>query len=172
MVWRLSFCFMAQLAVLCNDKMIDAFLCLFFSFTINTPLWKQLITNKMSPISGKLVTGFWRSWTVIGGSFWSDQVSVWWKSEECAAVQSKTQAHTLCVSLSYLNAHLHSVADFTFCPLPNSIPAENVSAPPSRRQRHDPKRWWRVWNRFVLFYFSCLLARGKHDEIKFPPDIR
>lgn len=59
------------------------------------------------------------------------------------------------------------VAEFTVCSLSNSLPAENLSATPSRRQCHYPNRWWRVWNRFVSFYFARLQAGTMCNRISF-----
>lgn len=43
------------------------------------PFKDELINNKTLPISTKLAIVFWWSWTVIGGNFWSNHVSVWWE---------------------------------------------------------------------------------------------
>lgn len=81
--------------------------------------------------------------------------------------------HCLCLymllSPTCFLVHIYTlVAEFTVCSPSNSLPAENLSATPSRRQRHYPNRWWRVWNRFVSFYFARLQAGTLCNRISFP----
>lgn len=156
-IWTFSFCYMVLFPGLCNDKWWMPSYAYIHSALLKRPFEKKLINNKMSPISAKLVIGFWWSSTVMGGNLWSNQVSVWWERKESAEWIENT--YSLSHSLSFNWVHTYTIADFNICRLPNSIPTENMSATSSRRQRHYPNRWWRVWNRFVLFSFTCLRTR-------------
>lgn len=95
----------------------------------------------MLPVSAELVIGFGRSSTEIGGNLWARQVPVWWEQKGSAEWTGVLEVSNVCC-------------------LPCSVPAEDVSASSSCRQRHTSNRWWRVWNRFVLFHLAGLCVQG------------
>lgn len=116
--------------------------CLFIASAFKAPpLKKELVDYKMLPVSAKLVIGFRRSSAEIGENLWAIWFPVWCKQKGSAKWIGVLEV-----------SNLRS--------LPCSVPAEDVSASPSCRQRHNSNRWWRVWNRFVLFHLTCLCVQG------------
>lgn len=104
-------------------------------------LWrKELVDDKMLPVSTKLVIGFRQSSAEIGENLRAIWFPVWCKQKGSAKWIGVLEV-----------SNLRS--------LPCSVPAEDVPASPSCRQRHNSNRWWRVWNRFVLFHLTCLCVQ-------------
>lgn len=135
-----------------NDK---CSLKLFFLALLKHPFKEELINNKTLPISTKLVIVFWWSWTVIGGNFWSNQVSLWW------------ERHRLPLFISAFKcAHsTHSVQGFSLFALsPTAYQLRTCQPPPP------------VANATILTeddefeiglsYFICLFTSQRQCEVK------